>query len=185
MRKSAVHAAHSEHTLLTLLGQCYTTARCELIPTAARNHPLRHRHARGFRSCASWSSQRVQSGAQERQLAASVRIIDPHELGRDSGVVKAQGSSARRDDGLNFHKDPREIAVLGGGITGLASAYYLSKELPEANITLYEGSERLGGWLKTKHVNVGDGTVAFEQGPRSLRPGTPAGMVTLNLVSAG
>jgi predicted NAD/FAD-binding protein len=79
--------------------------------------------------------------------------------------------------------DPENIAILGGGITGLASAYYLSKELPSASITLYEASDRMGGWLRSKHVNVGNGKIVFEQGPRTLRPRTPAGLVTLGLVA--
>jgi oxygen-dependent protoporphyrinogen oxidase len=72
--------------------------------------------------------------------------------------------------------------VLGGGITGLASAFYLSQELPDAKITLYEGSPRLGGWLHSKHIDVGNGQVVFEQGPRTLRPKTPSGFLTLDLV---
>lgn len=75
-----------------------------------------------------------------------------------------------------------DIAVLGGGITGLASAYYLSKFLPNANITLFEASSRLGGWLHSKQVDVGTGKVVFEQGPRNLRPTNPNGLVTLDLV---
>ena len=74
------------------------------------------------------------------------------------------------------------IAVLGGGITGLASAYFLSKDLPNTKITLYEASSRLGGWLHSRSVDIGSGNVIFEQGPRNLRPTTPNGLVTLNLV---
>jgi protoporphyrinogen/coproporphyrinogen III oxidase len=78
--------------------------------------------------------------------------------------------------------DPENIAILGGGITGLTTAYFLAKELPSASITLYEASDRMGGWLQSKHVNVRNGKVVFEQGPRTLRPRTPAGLVTLGLV---
>lgn len=74
------------------------------------------------------------------------------------------------------------IAVLGGGITGLASAYFLSRDLPNANITLFEASSRLGGWLHSRSVDVGSGNVIFERGPRNLRPSTPNGLVTLGLV---
>ena len=63
-----------------------------------------------------------------------------------------------------------DVAVLGGGITGLAAAYYLNKELPKAKITVYESSDRIGGWLSSKRVPVSDGDVLFEAGPRSLRP---------------
>ncbi|UPK99388.1 hypothetical protein LCI18_010323 [Fusarium solani-melongenae] len=66
-----------------------------------------------------------------------------------------------------------DIAVLGGGLTGLSAAYYLAKKLPStANITLYESSDRLGGWIKTDRVPVDvggkQGVVLFERGARSL-----------------
>lgn len=65
------------------------------------------------------------------------------------------------------------IAVVGGGLTGLTTAYYLTKQLPStAKITLYEGSDRLGGWIQTDRVPVDvdgvKGTVSFERGPRTL-----------------
>lgn len=81
-------------------------------------------------------------------------------------------------------QDPTDVAVLGGGITGLASAYYLSKEFPNARIVLFEGSSRLGGWVKSEKVDVGNGSVIFEQGPRNLRPSIPNGLITLDLVGA-
>ena len=65
---------------------------------------------------------------------------------------------------------PHDIAVIGGGITGLTAAYYLTRELPGAAITLYEASDRLGGWISSHRVPVEDGTVLFEGGPRTLRP---------------
>ncbi|KAI9171984.1 Protoporphyrinogen oxidase [Paramyrothecium foliicola] len=65
------------------------------------------------------------------------------------------------------------VAVVGGGLTGLATAYYLAKKLPpSSSITLYESSNRLGGWIKTEDFKVdtagGRGTIAFERGPRTL-----------------
>lgn len=74
------------------------------------------------------------------------------------------------------------VAVLGGGITGLATAHYLSKEFPSAKITLYESKDTLGGWMKSKVMDVGDGEVIFESGPRSLRPQAPNGTLSLRLV---
>jgi oxygen-dependent protoporphyrinogen oxidase len=43
----------------------------------------------------------------------------------------------------------RRIAVIGGGITGLAAAHRLRELLPEAQVTLFEKSSRLGGILHT------------------------------------
>ena len=63
-----------------------------------------------------------------------------------------------------------DIAVLGGGITGLATAYFLTQQLPRAKITIYESGYRIGGWLSSKRVDVKGGNVLFEAGPRTLRP---------------
>ena len=41
------------------------------------------------------------------------------------------------------------IAVVGGGLSGLTAAYQLSRELPDARITVLEASGRLGGALHT------------------------------------
>ncbi|KAL0281589.1 UNVERIFIED_CONTAM: hypothetical protein PYX00_002527 [Menopon gallinae] len=55
--------------------------------------------------------------------------------------------------------------ILGGGISGLSAAYYLSKK-PSNGIVLYEASERLGGWIRTRESTSG---AFFEQGARTLR----------------
>ncbi len=43
----------------------------------------------------------------------------------------------------------KRIAVMGGGISGLAAAYHMRELNPEAEITLFEASGRLGGSLAT------------------------------------
>ncbi|KAH9807328.1 Protoporphyrinogen oxidase, partial [Teratosphaeria destructans] len=63
----------------------------------------------------------------------------------------------------------KDVAILGGGITGLASAYFLTRQLPRTKITIYEASDRIGGWLKSTRVPVKHGNVLFEAGPRTLR----------------
>ncbi|KAH7160209.1 hypothetical protein B0J13DRAFT_123972 [Dactylonectria estremocensis] len=88
-------------------------------------------------------------------------VLDPRN--DQAGELRAAAPDASRAD----------IAVLGGGLTGLTTAYYLAKKLPPtANITLYEASDRLGGWIRTERVPVDvggkKGTVLFERGPRSL-----------------
>lgn len=65
------------------------------------------------------------------------------------------------------------VAVVGGGLTGLTTAYYLAKNLPSTTkITLFEGSDRLGGWIQTDRVPLEvdghEGVVTFERGPRTL-----------------
>jgi oxygen-dependent protoporphyrinogen oxidase len=77
---------------------------------------------------------------------------------------------------------PHHVAILGGGITGLATAHYLAQSKPNAKITIYESSPRLGGWLHTEKVQIDDGHILFEKGPRTLRP-VGNGTLTARLVS--
>lgn len=70
---------------------------------------------------------------------------------------------------------PRDIAILGGGLTGLTTAYYLTRFHPGAKITIYETAERLGGWLDTERIDVktreGEhATISFERGARAVAP---------------
>ncbi|HSX11166.1 MAG TPA: protoporphyrinogen oxidase [Chlamydiales bacterium] len=57
-----------------------------------------------------------------------------------------------------------KIIILGGGITGLSAAHALSRKYPDAQITLLEKENRLGGWIRTSH----EGGFLFEQGPRTF-----------------
>lgn len=72
---------------------------------------------------------------------------------------------------------PRDIAVLGGGLTGLTTAYYLARFHPDAKITIYESQARVGGWIDTEQVEVTtlagtDETISFERGARVVSPQT-------------
>ena len=44
---------------------------------------------------------------------------------------------------------PRRIAVIGGGISGLAAAHRLVELRPTAKVTLFEATHRVGGILET------------------------------------
>ena len=71
-----------------------------------------------------------------------------------------------------------KVNILGGGISGLSAAYYLSTVQRGANVKLFEASSRFGGWVKTEKR---DGYV-FEAGPRTIRPKGLVGNSTLQLV---
>ncbi|XP_022286614.2 protoporphyrinogen oxidase-like [Crassostrea virginica] len=73
------------------------------------------------------------------------------------------------------------IAVLGGGIAGLSSTFFLSRlALPSVSkIVLIEGSNRLGGWIQTERLE--NGTI-LEGGPRSFRSGGRVEAKTLELI---
>jgi protoporphyrinogen/coproporphyrinogen III oxidase len=63
----------------------------------------------------------------------------------------------------NTHHAPRithhasrsthHIAIIGGGITGLATAWYLQQLAPEIRVTLFEAAERAGGKVITHFVD--------------------------------
>jgi hypothetical protein len=77
----------------------------------------------------------------------------------------------------------KSIAILGGGVTGLVTAFELSRILPVAKITIYETAKKLGGWMDSEIVPVDDGEVVFEWGPRTLRhTGDGSGLATVHLV---
>ena len=48
----------------------------------------------------------------------------------------------------------RRIAVVGAGVAGLTAAYVLQRE---ADVTLYEADDRLGGHAHTQEVSVAGG----------------------------
>jgi protoporphyrinogen/coproporphyrinogen III oxidase len=58
----------------------------------------------------------------------------------------------------------KSIAILGAGISGLCTAYYLIKQNPGLQLTIFDKSERPGGVIKTEKV---DGFI-IEGGPDSF-----------------
>jgi len=70
----------------------------------------------------------------------------------------------------------RRIAIIGGGISGLAAAYFLQRETAreglEAKITLLERSGRLGGVIRTEQT----GDFLLEAGPEAFFAAKPAAL---------
>jgi oxygen-dependent protoporphyrinogen oxidase len=95
--------------------------------------------------------------------------------------------SAASGDKIHLLDSPnpkaKNVAVLGGGITGLASAWHLSKHIPDAKITIFEKSPRVGGWVDSDTITVEQGKVLFEWGPRTLRPAGGPSMATIDLLA--
>ena len=82
----------------------------------------------------------------------------------------------------------QRVAVLGGGISGLAAAWNLARRQPNLDILLLERSEKFGGWLQSYRGGMeeeGERGGVFELGPRSLRTAGVAGKTTLALVRRG
>jgi protoporphyrinogen oxidase len=61
-----------------------------------------------------------------------------------------------------------DIIIIGGGISGLNSAYQLLIKNPSLKILLLEKNNYLGGRIKTKRVNVNGHTYIFEEGAGRL-----------------
>lgn len=125
------------------------------------------------------------------RLLTCGRLPTHHRSYRSSHVSRAalsayvpqyHGKARRRYATKAALDPPRNIAVLGGGLTGLTTAYYLTRFHPTAKVTLYEADSRLGGWLDTDPVNVrsvseenqdwNDRFLFMERGARAVAPQT-------------
>jgi len=146
-----------EHALVTLLRQCFITPRCQSLRHPSLNTVI----------------------PRSRRLHTTSSLQRPVQV---TGLKASTTADKEKPIDANGGDTVPHVAILGGGITGLAAAHYLTRELPHAKITIYEGSDRLGGWMKSNRVDVGNGDLVFEQGPRTLRPNPPAGLVTLDIV---
>lgn len=80
----------------------------------------------------------------------------------------------------------KRIAVLGGGISGLAAAWNLARKglasmggHGQLEVTLFEASNRVGGWIRSERSKEG---AVFELGPRSLRTVGIPGKTSLEVV---
>lgn len=85
---------------------------------------------------------------------------------------------------------PKHIAILGGGLSGLSSAFHLSRRFPSSRITLLEQHDRLGGWVRSERVDVEDthgarAKILLESGPRTLRPNQNAILEMVSIVLDG
>jgi len=114
----------------------------------------------------------------------------------DGGVVSQHHQHRRYfSDGVVADRTRNQVgkvAVIGGGPSGLSCAYYLKKrasELGVNSITLFEGSNRVGGWIRSQTLGGDSGDVSsspdrflFDAGPRSLRGSTASALYTIRLI---
>lgn len=66
----------------------------------------------------------------------------------------------------------RHVAVIGGGITGLAAAHRLVSVCPDVKVTLIESTRRLGGIIRTEEADE----FLMELGPDSFITNKPAAL---------
>lgn len=134
------------------------------VPASSRLTPPRPRPSRAsaYSSCAFAHA--------KAPVAQSTRSITspPRSISSSSATYRSYATASGP-------QPPQDIAVLGGGLTGLTTAYYITRFHPDAKITIYEAADRLGGWIDTERVEVktqqGDtATITFERGARSVSP---------------
>ncbi|RPA83362.1 Protoporphyrinogen oxidase [Ascobolus immersus RN42] len=76
---------------------------------------------------------------------------------------------------------PRTVAILGGGITGMMAAFWIKFLQPEVFVSIYEKSDRLGGWIQTKTMDYEGQKILMETGPRTFR-NTPSNLNLIDMV---
>jgi oxygen-dependent protoporphyrinogen oxidase len=86
-----------------------------------------------------------------------------------------------------MQKSSSTIGIIGGGIAGLVSAYYLSQKaitskIPHLRILLFERSTRFGGWIQSQQLGTKYDSHVLELGARTLRLQT--GLASLSTHSA-
>lgn len=167
-----MYSRPTEHMVVSLLRQCYNRPICKASRLNAHGNRAISQQHQNFPQARNQA--KVLAHVREQAVEGGLRSIERRCFHSTSIGAQNAGQSDRNAE---------RIAVLGGGITGLSTAYHLSREFPRSQITLYEGSERLGGWLRSTPVEVDNGTVVFESGPRTLRWTTPASLTTLEIVS--
>ncbi|CAK7225404.1 oxygen-dependent protoporphyrinogen oxidase [Sporothrix curviconia] len=103
----------------------------------------------------------VCAAAARTALARRVALIPSSRRPRCCAVVvcRGRGFASAPPHSPQQQRVPSKVAVIGGGLTGLATAHYLAMLLPATSqIVLYEGSGRTGGWIDSGKIKAATGT---------------------------
>lgn len=100
---------------------------------------------------------------------------------------------------MSATRQPRTLAVIGGGLSGLSTAHYYLRSLSPrlragTRIVVLERQDRVGGWCRAvklqgnrllapgEALDPSKASLVFETGPRSIRPVGLLGWLTVELV---
>ena len=75
----------------------------------------------------------------------------------------------------------RRVAVIGGGIAGLAAAWELAGHGGDVAVTVYEGSDRIGGKLRLEQV----GGALVDVGAESVLARRPEALTLFEEIGVG
>jgi len=78
-----------------------------------------------------------------------------------------------------------QILVIGGGIAGLAAAYYANKNIPDARVTVIESSAQWGGKITTDRIAFDGGHFIVEGGPDTFLATKPWGVALCKELGLG
>ncbi|OBT39728.1 protoporphyrinogen oxidase [Pseudogymnoascus sp. WSF 3629] len=132
-----------------------------------------------LRQC--YRSPRCLSARRGDRLYSTIRILGTSGPRPRAGQSSCKTGNSARSLTSTTGGAPEHVAVLGGGITGLVAAAMAARLNPDTRVTVYESSDRLGGYIHSEVVQSSDGPVVFELGPRSLRPSTARGYHALSM----
>ncbi|MBT8419352.1 MAG: protoporphyrinogen oxidase, partial [Gammaproteobacteria bacterium] len=62
------------------------------------------------------------------------------------------------------NNQPRSVAIIGGGISGLATAFFISRRFPGVHVAIFEKAPRLGGTMQSEYRD----DFLFEAGPNGF-----------------
>ena len=78
-----------------------------------------------------------------------------------------------------------DVAIVGGGIAGLALAWRLRQSAPHLDVVLLEASERTGGKILSERVNANGGSFLIEGGPDALLAQKPEALALIDELGLG
>lgn len=76
-----------------------------------------------------------------------------------------------------------KLVIIGGGISGLSTAWFIARSRPDIKIELVEASDRFGGCMNSETVKFNDEETVFEYGPRTLLPRNPGTLIAAQMIS--
>src|SRR5204863_3684351 len=118
-------------------------------------------HPSSFPKPGKYSAMHLRSSAQHASV--DVRKLIYQCLASSRSLTRSRSRPTSRQLSTIANDGTKHIAVIGAGISGLSAAFWLSQH-QSVQVTIYERSPRLGGWLQSEIVDVDGGQVLFEYG---------------------